>query len=130
MDRIGDDGEIRYDDMPPLGRPPLLTPEARAMTGAGLVLCSLLVGGLFQVLGFLLLDRLGENSQAGQYAVYALPTGLMAGAGAWLARTALPDLVLDRILRALAVAALVVGTVIAAATALGIVAAFALEPGF
>jgi hypothetical protein len=99
------------------------------MTGAGLVLCSLLVGGLFQFLGFLLLDRLGENSQAGQYAVYALPTGL-TGAGAWLARTALPDLVLDRILRALAVAALVVGTVIAAATALGIVAAFALEPGF
>jgi hypothetical protein len=126
MDRTGDGEDFRFDEFAALTRPPLLTPETRALTAAGLVLCSFFAGGLFQFLGFLIVERTGGYGETVQYTVYAAPTGLMAAAGAWLGRQALGGLALDRVLRGLAGAAFVIGVVIAVATTVGIVAALAL----
>lgn len=130
MESIGDgNGHLPDEDLP-WARPALLTSEGRCLTAAGLVLCSLFIGGLFQFLGFIVLDRSGGGSQAMQYTVYAAPSGLTAAAGAWLARQSLGTPDLDRILRGLAGAAFVIGVVIAVATAVGIATAFTLAPDF
>jgi hypothetical protein len=63
-----------------------------------------------------------------QYAIFAGPSGAMAAAGAWLGRRTMGDLELDRVLRGLAAASFVIGAVIAASAALGVVIGFALDP--
>jgi hypothetical protein len=128
MERTGEGDNFRFDDLPAMDRPPVFTPEGRVLTAAGLVLSSLLVGGLFQFLGFIVLDRVGPYGEAVQYAIFAGPSGAMAAAGAWLGRRTMGDLELDRVLRGLAAASFVIGAVIAASAALGVVIGFALDP--
>jgi hypothetical protein len=51
-DLMGDADELGDDEDAALRGRPFLTPEARAFTGAGLILTGLLGGTLFQLLSF------------------------------------------------------------------------------
>ena len=127
MDALGDEPEIPEDGELVPARAPLLTPEAKALTATGLVLCSLLGTELFQFLSFLIGDSEGGVSQASRYALFAGPGGALAAGGAvlgWQSRTASThDLV-----RALSVAALIIGSLIALATGAGLVVAYTANP--
>ena len=105
----------------PVESQPFLTDEARAITAAALVLAGLLATGLFQYLSFFVVNRNGDSlSPTLQYAFFAGPSGLLAGAGAVLAWPVRRSAA-NRVLHGLAVASIVVGIVIALAVAMGIV---------
>ena len=125
MDTMGHADELGDEDV--AVRAPLLSPEARAVTAAGLVLAALMSQGLFQYLSFFVLGNQGSPDPATQYATFAGPMGVIAAAGAalgWQVR----GLPLAPGLRGLGVAAAVVGTVITAAALIGIVVAFTGDP--
>jgi hypothetical protein len=118
MDIMGDADELYDDDS---YRPPAtqgFTPEARVLTGAGLLLASLLGTGLFQAASFFVFGGNNDRSPSEQYALYAGPSGVLALAGAVLAGS-LWRRPVGRMLHGAAVAVTVVGLVLAAAVALG-----------
>jgi hypothetical protein len=117
MDTMGDADELDDDE----DRPPAtqgFTPEARVLTGTGLLLASLLGTGLFQAASFFVFGGSNDRSPSEQYALYAGPSGVLALAGAVLAGS-LWRRPVGRMLHGAAVAVTVVGLVIAAAVALG-----------
>ena len=122
MDAMGDADELDGDEDQQEHRP-FLTPEARAFTGAGLVLAALLSSGLFQYLSYFMLNRSGGSmSPTLQYATFGGPSGVMAAAGAvvaWPVRRWNGH----RAVHGLAVAAVVVGILIAVVVAAGILVA-------
>jgi hypothetical protein len=120
-DLMGDADELGLDeDLAPQSRP-FLTPEARAITGAGFILAGLMGTGLFQFLSFFVLnDNNGGAARWLQYSVYAAPSGVLALAGAviaWPVHRA-PT---NRLVHGLASAVVIVGVVIALAVAAGLV---------
>lgn len=122
MDAMGDADEFAADeDLRPVQQ--FLTPEARAFTGAGLVLAALLSTGLFQFLSYFMLNRNGSSpSPTLQYVIYGGPSGVMAAAGAvvaWPVRRWTGH----RAVHGLAVAAVVVGILIAVVVAAGVLVA-------
>jgi hypothetical protein len=122
MDTMGDADEL---DVEVAETTPVFTPEARAITAAGLVLTALMAQGLFQYLAFFLLNYDGGPTDPGrQFTIFAAPAGVLAAAGAvlgWTSRRlpATPGV------RGLAMAAAVVGAVIVTAVVAGIAVAFA-----
>lgn len=77
----GDGPEIGHDDLSPV-RPPLVSPEARALAGLVLVATSPFFGQVFQFLSFIVFERFGSGqSPALQYAMYAGPVGGLAAVG-------------------------------------------------
>ena len=121
MDSMGDADELDDEDLPPGQQ--FLTPEARAFTGAGLVLAALVSTGLFQFLSYFMINRNGSSpSPTLQYAIYGGPSGVMAAAGAvvaWPVRRWTGH----RAVHGLAVAAVVVGILIAVVVAAGVLVA-------
>ena len=111
LDAMGDAGELADDEDLTPGQQ-FLTPEARAFTGAGLVLAALLATGLFQFLSYFVLNRNGSSpSPTLQYVIYGGPSGVMAAAGsavAWPVRRWTGN----RAVHGLAVAAVIVGILI------------------
>ena len=78
MDAMGDADELVHDEDLSPGQQ-FLTPEARAFTGAGLVLAALLATGLFQDLSYFMISRNGNSpSPTLQYAIYGGPIILIA----------------------------------------------------
>jgi len=128
MDAMGEADEFAADeDLRPVQQ--FLTPEARAFTGAGLVLAGLLSTSLFQFLSFFLINRNdGSMSPALQYGIFAGPSGVMAAAGAAMAWPTCRTHG-GRMVHGLAVATVVVGSLIALAVAAGIIAAAAAPEG-
>jgi hypothetical protein len=124
MDSMGDADELAFDDddFPPQ-RQVFLTPETRAVAGAGLVLMSVFSTAVFQYAVFLLFEGNDGSAMARttQYLLLAGPTALMAAAGAGLGWSTRHRLMSPG-LRGVAGAAVLVGVVIAlsvAATAIG-----------
>jgi TRAP-type C4-dicarboxylate transport system permease small subunit len=122
MDSMGDAAELGADELSAEDQP-FLTDEARAITAAALVLAGLLATGLFQYLSFFVVNRNGDSvSPTLQFAFFAGPSGVLAGAGAvlaWPVRRSRGN----RVLHGLAVASIIVGIVIAVAVTMGIVVA-------
>ena len=83
---MGDADELGFDDDVPSGREPFLTPETRAVAGAGLVLMSVFSTAVFQWAVFLLFDDNDGSATARmtQYLLLAGPTAAMAALGAGL----------------------------------------------
>ena len=121
MDFMGDADEL-YDDGESYQPPAAwgLTPEARVLTGVGLLLAALLGTGLFQAASFFVFGGNNQRSPSEQYALYAGPSGVLALAAAVLAAP-LWRRPVGRMLHGAAVAVTVVGLVLAAAVALGFV---------
>jgi hypothetical protein len=85
MDAMGEADELGYDDELPPGREPFLTPETRAIAGAGVVLMSVFSTSVFQYMAFLLYrNDDGSSAPATQYLLLAGPTAVMAAVGAGL----------------------------------------------
>jgi pheromone shutdown protein TraB len=104
------------------GSQPFLTPEARAFTGAGLILTGLLGTTLFQILTFLVLSNNNGNAERWQqYALYAGPAGVLALAGAVIAWPVHRQPV-SRLVHGLASAVVIIGLVIAIGVVAGLVA--------
>jgi len=128
MESMGDADELGYDDELPEQHDPFLTPEARAFTGAGLVLASLLGTGLFQFFCFFIISDGGDSERWRQYLSYAGPSGVLAAAGAvlcWPVHRA----VTIRTIRGLAAAAVVVGTVVTASVVAGLIIVTTVDSG-
>lgn len=125
MDSMGDAAELHDDDLPAL-RPPLVTPEALALTGLILVVTGTSFGALFQFLSFVVIENYdAARTQAGQYLIYAGPVAVLALVGASLGRRAAQDPACAPWARHVGGAAVVSGLLIAAVVAVGIVLAFA-----
>ncbi len=124
MDSMGDAHELFDEDLPSADG--VMTPHARVLTGAGLVLAAMLTIGLFQYLAFF--TGTSGTSPGSQYTIYAAPTGVLGLVGGWLAWSVRRDWELTPTLRGLAVATAVVGAVLAVTVALGVVVAFTHEP--
>jgi hypothetical protein len=116
---MGEADKLGYDDELPQQHDPFLTPEARAFTGAGLVVASLLGGGLFQALSFVVTD--GDEPEGWQlFLTFYGPRGVLAAAGAilgWPVHRAATS----RAIRGLAAAAVIVGTVITMSVIAGLI---------
>jgi hypothetical protein len=128
-DTLGDADELGHGEEVAEHRAPLLTPEGRAIAGAGLVLMSVFTSSIFQFIGFLVLRSDNGGSPAAQFALIAGPSAVLAVAGAALAwstrsRTLTPGL------RGLAGATVVVGLTTAAVVVIGIIAGYAFGPDF
>ena len=123
MDAMGDGEELGYDDGLPPRHEPFLTPETRAIAGAGLVLMSVFSTGVAQYAVFLLFENSDGTpmSSMTQYLLLTGPTAVMAAVGAglgWSTRNRL----MSPGLRGVAGAAVIVGAGIAllvAATTVG-----------
>ena len=126
MDAMGDADELGFDDddFPPR-RQPFLTPETRAVAGAGLVLMSVFSTAVFQYAAFLLFQN-NDGSATGrtnQYLVLAGPCAVMAAVGAglgWSTR----DRAMSPGMRGVAGAAVLVGAVIVLSVAATAVAGY------
>jgi hypothetical protein len=127
-DLMGDADELGLDeDLAPQSRP-FLTPEARAFTGAGLILTGLLGGTLFQLLSFFVFNSNdGSTSRWQQYSLYAGPVGALALAGASLAWPVHRQPT-SRSVHGLASAVVIIGLVIAVAVAAGLLAVVTTDP--
>ena len=113
--------ELHDDEVPPWGEP-FLTPEARAFTGAGLILAGLMGTGLFQFLSYFMLNgNNGNTARWVQYSLYAGPIAVLALAAAALAWPVHREPV-SRLVHGLASAVVIVGLVMAAAVVAGLLA--------
>ncbi len=120
-DELDDDGGFRPAE-------PVMTGHARVLTGAGLVLAGMFTTGLFQYLAFFLLQGSNGGSPGIQYTIFAGPTGVMSLVGSWLAWSERRSSDLSPAFRGLAVAAAVVGGLLALSVAVGIVIAVTQDP--
>ncbi len=127
MDTMGDADEL-YDDESFQPSEPVMTGHARVLTGAGLVLAGMFTTGLFQYLAFFLFQGSNGGRPEVQYTIFAGPTGVMSLVGGWLAWSARRSSDLSPAFRGLAVAAAVVGGLLALSVAVGIVIAFSADP--
>jgi hypothetical protein len=117
MDYVGDADPLD-DDEPFAPREPWLTPEARVLTGAGLLALGLLGGQLFQVLTFFVQNNDGSTPRWQQWASFGGP-GAVLGLVAAVLVAPVRSQVASRAVRGGAVAVLVVGVVLAVLVAGG-----------
>jgi hypothetical protein len=105
-----------------------MTPEGRVLTAVGLVLSAFFANGMFQFLAFFLGDTVDSfGSRTLQYLLYSAPSGALATAGAVLAWKS-RGTPLSPNLRGLAIGAVVIGSLVAGAVTLSIVAAYTVGP--